>query len=98
MLELLAFPVRRALVEVCIHSLAEILAHIGAQDQIPAFFARQRAAETEHRFLGGFHRDRRMAGNELAGFIGAALQRRNVRHHFVKQTERQRLGRLDQAR
>src|SRR5258708_15948620 len=61
---LLALPVRRTLVEEGIHPLAEILAHVGAQDQVPAFLARQRAAETEHRFLGGFHRDRGMAGNE----------------------------------
>src|SRR3954452_7155322 len=32
-----ALPLRRALVEEGIHALAEILAHIGAQDQKPGF-------------------------------------------------------------
>src|SRR6185295_20226871 len=65
---LLALPVRRALVEERVHSLAEILAHIGTQYQVPALLARQGATEAEHCFLGGFHRDRRMAGNKLGGF------------------------------
>src|SRR3954451_24873751 len=81
---LLSLPVRRPLVEEGIHSLAEILAHVGAHDQIPALLTRQRAAETKHRSLGGCHRDRRMAGNELGSFIDTALQRRNVRHHLVE--------------
>src|SRR5687768_9102499 len=80
--ELLALPIRRALVEERVHSFAKILAHIGAQDQVPALLARQGTTEAEHRFLGGFHRNRRMAGNELGGFVGAALQRRNVGHHL----------------
>src|SRR6185503_21107689 len=71
---LLALPVRRALVEERVHSFAEILAHIGAQDQVLAFVARQRPADAAYRFLGDFERDRRMAGNELRRFIGAALQ------------------------
>ena len=49
---LLALPVRRALVEEGVHALAEILAHIGAQDQILALVARQRAADAAHRLLG----------------------------------------------
>ena len=95
---LFALPVRRALVEEGIHALAEILAHIGAQDQVLALVARQRAADAAHRFLGDFQRDRRMAGNELRGFIGAALQRRDVGHHLVEQAERQRFRRFDQPR
>ena len=37
---LLALPVRRALVEEGIHSLPEILSHIGAKNQILALVAR----------------------------------------------------------
>src|SRR4051812_26940672 len=84
---LLALPVRGPLVEERVHTLAEILTHIGAQNQVPALLARQSTTETEHRFLGGFHRDRRMAGNELCGFIGAPLQRLDIGHHFVEQAE-----------
>src|SRR5712672_1127998 len=57
---LLPLEVRGALVEEGVHALAEILAHIGAQDQILAFLARQGPADAAHRFLGDFERDRRM--------------------------------------
>src|ERR1700722_4045301 len=84
---LFTLPVRRALVEEGVHALAEILAHIGAQDQIPALFARQRAANAKHRLLGGLHRDWRVAGHEPCGLVGAPLQRLDVGHHLVEQTE-----------
>jgi len=37
-----------------------------------------------------------MAGDQSCGLVGAALQRRDIGHHFVEQTERQRLGGLNQ--
>src|ERR1700738_5181943 len=80
---LLSLPVRRALVEEGIHSLAEILAHIGAKDQILAFIARQRPPDPADRLLGDLERDRRMAGNQLRGLVGTALQRLDIRYHFV---------------
>src|SRR6202043_915852 len=57
---LLTLPVRRALVEEGIHSLAKILAHIGAKDQILALVARQRPPDPAHRLLGDLERDRRV--------------------------------------
>src|SRR5216683_2559432 len=93
---LFALPVRRALVEEGIHSLAEILAHIGAKDQILALVARQRPPDPADRLLGDLKGDRRMAGNQLRGLIGTALQRLDIRYHFVQQTECQRLGGFDQ--
>src|SRR5690242_2685806 len=54
---LLALEVRRALVEERVHALAEILAHIGTQDQVFALFARQCPPDAAHRFLGDFERD-----------------------------------------
>src|ERR1700712_1584988 len=73
-IRLFALEVRRALVEEGVHALAEILAHVGAQDQVFALVARQRPPDAAHRFLGDFERDRRMAGDELGGLIGTALQ------------------------
>src|ERR1700760_4625734 len=93
---LFALEVRRPLVEEGVHSLAEILAHIGLEDQVLALVARQRAADAADRLLGNFQRDRRMAGDEFRGFVGAALQRPDIRHDLVEQPERQRLRRLDE--
>src|SRR5579883_462570 len=70
----LALPVRRALVEEGVHALAEILAHIGTQDQILALVTRQRAADAAHRLLGDGQRDRGVRGYKLRGLVGAALQ------------------------
>ena len=56
-----ALPDRRALVEEGVHALAKILAHIGLQDQVLALFARQRAADAAHGFLGRLQRERRYA-------------------------------------
>jgi hypothetical protein len=39
-----------------------------------------------------------MAGDEFRGFVGAALQRRDIRHDLVQQPQRQRFRRLDQTR
>src|SRR4051794_14636482 len=58
-LRLFTLEVRRALVEERVHPLAKILAHIGAQDQVLALLAAQRAADAAHRLLGHFQRDRR---------------------------------------
>src|SRR4051812_1093743 len=93
---LLTLPARLALVEEGVHSLAEILAHIRLQQQILAFVAGQRAADAAHRFLGHFEGERGMAGDQLRGLGGAALQRLDVRHHLVEHSQRQRLGRLEQ--
>src|ERR1700686_5145567 len=69
--------IRRTLVQEGIHSLTEILTHIGAQDQVFPLIAGQRPADATYRLLGDFERDRRMAGNEFRGLIGAALQCRD---------------------
>src|SRR6202165_1634974 len=77
---LFALPVRRALVEEGIHSLAEVFAHIGAKDQILALVARQRPPDTAHRLLGDFERDRSMDGEQRRRLAGAARQRRDIRY------------------
>src|SRR3984893_12899475 len=81
---LFALEVRRALVQEGIHALAKVLAHIGAKDQILALFARQRPPDAAHRLFCHLERDRRMAGEEFCRLVGALLQRRDVRHHFVE--------------
>src|SRR6266550_2386519 len=59
---LFALKARCTLVEEGVHALAEILAHIGAQDQVLALVARQRPPDAAHRLLGDFKGDRRVAG------------------------------------
>src|ERR1700722_5467156 len=65
---LFALPVRRALVEKGVHSLAEVLAHVGAKDQIFALVARQRPPDAAHRLFCHLERNRRMARNQFRGF------------------------------
>src|SRR5207245_10134706 len=73
-----------ALVEEGVHALAEILAHIGLEDEVLPLLPRQRAADTAHRLLGGFERERRVRRNEPCRLVGAALPRLDVGPHLVE--------------
>src|SRR5689334_9570873 len=95
---LFALEIGAALVEESVHAFAEVLAHIGLEDQILALIPRQRAADAAHRLLGGLQRQRSVRSHKLGGLVGAALQRLDIRHHLVEQPERQRLRRLDEPR
>ena len=82
--KLLALPIGRPLVEEGVHPLAEILAQVSLEDQVLALVARQGTADASYRFLGDLEGDRCVAGDELCGLFGTALQYRDVGHDLVE--------------
>src|SRR5262249_61718747 len=89
--KLLSLPVWRAFIQESVHSLAEILAHIGFEDEVFPLVTRQGAADAAHRFLRGLKRERGMRGDQLRRLVGTALPRRHVRDHPIDQPDPQGL-------
>src|ERR1051326_8941595 len=95
---LLASPVGLALVEEGVHPLAEILAHVAHEDEVPALFRPEPHLEAAQRFLGRAERQRRMAGDGARQFLGARHERRVIGQDLIDEADRLRLLRLDEAR